>query len=470
MGSPVSAILANLVMEYVEEKALSSAPHPPKWWFRYVDDSHVCLKKEFVDEFHSHLNSINQHIKFTIEVETEGSIAFLDTKTTRQVDGSIAVSVYRKATHTDRYLDFNSYHHTQHKHSVVRTLMDRAKNIPSTEEEVSSESKRVLKALAANNYPINFIRNGRQSNAEQKSGANVVEQRGLVVLPYAKGFSERISRVLKGFNVKVAHKPIRSIANILKKPKDKISEESSKGVVYKIKCKDCACVYIGQTSRALKTRIKEHAKAITTMDRNSLLAEHHLLNDHEIDLENVDIIDRSSVWRQRLFLEAWHSVRDGNAINEHRCLTYTMTIALIHKESGKERQTQENEAESAPHFTQQKCGLFSSQTNETLQNIATKDLATLEIDQDLSIGQTQLGRFVERRLLSSDREEEREREEGTEEKFRDPICKNNPPIFANLYEVKSSATSSEKRNISHAKQSILSCLVTVYEGGDDVNI
>ncbi|KAL9952730.1 hypothetical protein ACROYT_G040023 [Oculina patagonica] len=317
MGSPVSAILANLVMEYVEEKALSSAPHPPKWWFRYVDDSHVCLKKEFVDEFHSHLNSINQHIKFTIEVETEGSIAFLDTKTTRQVDGSIAVSVYRKATHTDRYLDFNSYHHTQHKHSVVRTLMDRAKNIPSTEEEVSSESNRVLNALAANNYPINFIRNGRQSNAEQKSGANVVEQRGLVVLPYAKGFSERISRVLKGFNVKVAHKPIRSIANILKKPKDKISEESSKGVVYKIKCKDCACVYIGQTSRALKTRIKEHAKAITTMDRNSLLAEHHLLNDHEIDLKNVDIIDRSSVWRQRLFLEAWHSVRDGNAINEH---------------------------------------------------------------------------------------------------------------------------------------------------------
>ncbi|XP_078343973.1 uncharacterized protein LOC144629608 [Oculina patagonica] len=317
MGSPVSAILANLVMEYVEDKALSSAPHPPKWWFRYVDDSHVCLKKEFVDEFHSHLNSINQHIKFTIEVETEGSIAFLDTKTRRQVDGSIAVSVYRKATHTDRYLDFNSHHHTQHKHSVVRTLMDRAKNIPSTEEEVSSESKRVLKALAVNNYPINFIRNGRQSNAEQKSGANVVEQRGLVVLPYAKGFSERISRVLKGFNVKVAHKHIRSIANILKKPKDKISEESSKGVVYKIKCKDCACVYIGQTSRILKTRIKEHAKAITTMDRNSLLAEHHLLNDHEIDLKNVDIIDRSSVWRQRLFLEAWHSVRDGNAINEH---------------------------------------------------------------------------------------------------------------------------------------------------------
>ena len=119
MGSPVSAILANLVMEDVEEKALLSAPNPSKWSFRYVDDSHVCAKREHVDEFHSHLNSVNANIKFTIEIASEGSIAFLDTKTTRQDDGSITVSVYRKATHTDRYLDFLSHHHPQHKHSYA---------------------------------------------------------------------------------------------------------------------------------------------------------------------------------------------------------------------------------------------------------------------------------------------------------------------------------------------------------------
>jgi heme-degrading monooxygenase HmoA len=168
MGSPVSAILANLVMEYVEDKALSSALYPPKWWHRYVDDSRACIKKEHEDEFHSHLNSINPHIKFTIEVETEGSIAFLDTKTTRKKDGSIAVSVFRKATHTDRYLDFKSHHHAQHKCSVVRTLMDRASHIPSTEEEVSLETKHVRQALSANNYPTHFItRNGHQSNTDQ---------------------------------------------------------------------------------------------------------------------------------------------------------------------------------------------------------------------------------------------------------------------------------------------------------------
>ena len=229
MGSPVSAILANLVMEHVEEKALLSAPNPPKWWFRYVDDSHVCVKREHVDEFHSHLNSINTNIKFTIEIESEGSIAFLDTKTTRQDDGSITVSVYRKATHTDRYLDFKSHHHPQHKRSVVRTLMDRAKNIPSTEEEALRETKRVAGALTANNYPANFIHNGRQLNRHQE--VNDTDHRGMVILPYAKGFSERIAKVLRGFNIKVAHKPIRTISNILKKPKDKIEKEASRGIV-----------------------------------------------------------------------------------------------------------------------------------------------------------------------------------------------------------------------------------------------
>ena len=95
------------------------------------------------------------------------------------------------------------------------------------------------------------------------------------------------------------------------------SQTYSRGIVYKIKCKDCDCVYIGQTSRALKTCVKEHAKAIATFDENSLLAKHHMRHSHQIDLTSVEIVDRSSAWRQRLIPKAWHSVRDTNAINEH---------------------------------------------------------------------------------------------------------------------------------------------------------
>ena len=125
-----------------------------------------------------------------------------------------------------------------------------------------------------------------------------------------------------------------------------------------------------------------------------------------------------------------------------------------------------------PHSTRQKFGVSSSQINGTLQNIASKDLATPEIEQSLVqarfLGQTQLERFVERRLLSAEREEEeeREREERAEENFLDPISKNNPPTF----EVKSAATSSEKREILYAGRSILCRLVTAYDARREVNV
>ena len=148
---------------------------------------------------------------------------------------------------------------------------------------------------------------------------------------------------------------------------------------------------------------------------------------------------------------------------------------LIHKESAKEREKQDNEDETATHSTLQKFGVFSLQTNGTLQNIATKDIATPEIEKSLvearSLGQNQLERFVELGLLSADREEEEwVREEGAKENFVDPIPKNNPPASANLYEVKSVATSSEKRKILHVDRSILCRLVTAYEARHEVNM
>ena len=81
--------------------------------------------------------------------------------------------------------------------------------------------------------------------------------------------------------------------------------------MYKVKCKDCDYVCVGQTSRA-------------TLDENSLLAKRHILHSHQIDLVSVEIFDRSSAWRQRLLLEAWDSMRDRNSINEH------VTLPNIH--------------------------------------------------------------------------------------------------------------------------------------------
>ena len=59
MGSPVSPIVANLFMEHFENKAIESAPNPPHFWGRYVDDTMVVIQKDHIGEFTSHIN--NQH-------------------------------------------------------------------------------------------------------------------------------------------------------------------------------------------------------------------------------------------------------------------------------------------------------------------------------------------------------------------------------------------------------------------------
>ena len=79
MGSPVSPVLANLYMEFFEERALSTAVNPPWWWKWFVDDTFVILKQDKKEEFLHHINSVDPAIQFTTEEQKQdGSMPFLD--------------------------------------------------------------------------------------------------------------------------------------------------------------------------------------------------------------------------------------------------------------------------------------------------------------------------------------------------------------------------------------------------------
>ena len=97
MGSPVSPIVAILYMEYLEQKALSTAPNPPRFWCRYVDDTFVIHKEVNKQGFLQHINSVDRAIKFTVEDSKEdGSIPFLDTIVKPEADGTLSITVNRK--------------------------------------------------------------------------------------------------------------------------------------------------------------------------------------------------------------------------------------------------------------------------------------------------------------------------------------------------------------------------------------
>ena len=154
MGSPCSPVVANIYMEYFEDSALGpELPIPVKEWKRYVDDVFSIIPKGKMDIMLNYLNSTDPHIKFTVEQPNmEGAIPFLDTLPQPKGEG-ISASVYRKPTHTDMYLDFNSSHPISAKKAVVRALMDRAENVCSDPDILVKEVEYLGKVLHYNNYP-----------------------------------------------------------------------------------------------------------------------------------------------------------------------------------------------------------------------------------------------------------------------------------------------------------------------------
>ena len=96
-------------MEDIEHRALTTAPVSSLFWKRFVDDVISAVSQNEIVVLLQHLNSIEPSIQFTEERETNGKLPFLDTCVQGTTDRKLETVVYRKPTHTDKYLSFNSH-------------------------------------------------------------------------------------------------------------------------------------------------------------------------------------------------------------------------------------------------------------------------------------------------------------------------------------------------------------------------
>ncbi|XP_076043627.1 uncharacterized protein LOC143026742 [Oratosquilla oratoria] len=144
MGSPISVVVAEVVMQRLEAQLLSAAPSSLKLWTRYVDDGFGILDSKDVEPFFSHIN---------------------------------------------RLLDFDNYHPDRHKRSVIRTLWKRADKVCFSVESMKAERKHLLQVLQNNGYPSRTIRKWTKARR-----TDTPEQRPhmtpRVTIPYIKGTSK----------------------------------------------------------------------------------------------------------------------------------------------------------------------------------------------------------------------------------------------------------------------------------------
>ncbi|KAJ8964186.1 hypothetical protein NQ317_013600 [Molorchus minor] len=126
MGSPVSPILAQYVMDDLLESCLNQLPFEIPFLKKYVDDIILTIPQGSTQTLLQVFNSYHPRLQFTIEEEDDNhSVPFLDTKVIRKDDNKLITSWYTKPGASGRFLHYESYHEQRQKVNLVLGMKNR---------------------------------------------------------------------------------------------------------------------------------------------------------------------------------------------------------------------------------------------------------------------------------------------------------------------------------------------------------
>ncbi|XP_076226777.1 uncharacterized protein LOC143174896 [Nomia melanderi] len=223
-----------------------------------------------------------------MESETHKTLPFLDVLVTRKPDGTLGHQVYRKPTHTDRYLN-----------------------------NLEAELEHVKHALIRNGFPARRFQH-TINRLQHSAPTDITDEpnNGTSILPYIAGTTDRIAKRLKREGIKTVFKTETKIGQVLTSPKDP-QPSLSHTRIYKIPC-SCGKVYIEETGRSVSTRLIEHSRCTRLKYTQSAVAEHQLTTGHTIQFEEAKILTRCKDYFLRKYRESIEILKHPNNINRDR--------------------------------------------------------------------------------------------------------------------------------------------------------
>jgi len=303
MGSPLSPIIADLVLQDLETKAIERLPLELPLYYRYVDDVLLAAPVDKLEEIVEIFNSFHNRIQFTLEIGINNKINFLDV-TIILNDQKIMFDRYEKPTNTGRYINYFSQHPLSQKKSIVYGLVDRTVLL-SHPQFHEKNLKHIISTLLDNYFPLPFIFS--TINTRLKTLANRIatdintydnikdrsmmqEKKNFFTIPYIKSISESFLPIAKKYGFDIAYTIPNTLSRYIIRGKDKIDSMAQNDCVYKINCSNCDCSYVGQTKRRLETRLKEHKSDINKKNGMlSVVSNHRLECNHEMNWNGVTI-------------------------------------------------------------------------------------------------------------------------------------------------------------------------------------
>jgi len=239
---------------------------------------------------------VHPRVQFTRE-EENGSIAFLDLLLTRQDNGTISTTVYRKPSNTNITIKPQSCQHPSTTIANFKGELCRAHRICSTQEALNKEiefllnlfednghKRSVLEELAKSYSPPTLEHTAKNSKKNKKGTnkqddtpdnlfdvlpfkgvaiADEAEFRPYVCIPYLPGPTyHRLKRAYTKAGVNLVSKSGTKLKDLLCSANNTKHSPTKKPSVYQFQCQ-CSdkAIYVGQTSRSIVTRGKEHGRA-----------------------------------------------------------------------------------------------------------------------------------------------------------------------------------------------------------------
>jgi hypothetical protein len=146
---------------------------------------------------------------------------------------------------------------------------------------------------------------------------NLAENVKYVSIPYIQGLSEKLNKIVKPHNIKLAYKNTNNLNYLYTKLKDKIPLKKQTHVVYKIPCGGCNGIYIGQTQQHLNERINGHKFSNNT----TALKKHSSNNGHNFNFDQVTILKKENNNKARNIMEMIQIKKHKHAINDKTDIT-----------------------------------------------------------------------------------------------------------------------------------------------------
>ena len=299
IGLSVSPILADLVIQDIEETVMKSFKKYIYFYGRFVDDSYILVNKDKLDLVFNSFNSVNNRINFTCELEKEQKLNFLDILVIKNEDSSITFDIYKKPTFSGRYVNYFSNHSIGVKIGIIKNLVDKIYKL--ADKKFHAKNLEIIrKELKLNSYPEKFIdrhlknhlnklekyhqteRNNYEWNNLIISNKNQLTYREkykhTFVLPRIDCLTEKIKGILKKKYKKhtIFRNPFK-LNNLIRLGKDNLEKTNNKNIIYQIDCKSCEKNYVGQSSRLLKTRSDEHKNNINLNPKYHNVITKHIL-------------------------------------------------------------------------------------------------------------------------------------------------------------------------------------------------